>query len=99
VSPYDTPVNILRSSADGEPETIEAMALIGNTLIFPITTDVEGDDLVEYKLVSGKTRSVRLSKVTHHRRRAVWAPGDSTTSRPSSRPSALMLGCGLSRAR
>jgi len=45
----------------------EVKAHIGNKLLFPITTDVEEGDLVEYDLPSGKTRTVRLNKVTHHR--------------------------------
>jgi uncharacterized protein (TIGR02391 family) len=67
VDPYDIPVKIQRTGPDGEPETIEAKAHVGDKLIFPITTDVEEGHLVDYELPSGKTRTVRLTKVTHHR--------------------------------
>jgi uncharacterized protein (TIGR02391 family) len=74
---YDSAVTILRTDADGQPQTHEESARIGNKMTFPITADVEDGDLVQYALPNGKTRTVRLANVRHHQApRAIGAPRD-----------------------
>ncbi|ADB76080.1 TIGR02391 family protein [Geodermatophilus obscurus] len=63
---YQTPVKILRSDGEDETTTTEAKAFIGDQMYFPITTDVEEGDLVEYQLPNGKIRTVQLTKVAHN---------------------------------
>lgn len=67
MNPYDTPVRIVRAGPDGRSETIQAKAYVYSDMMFPITTDVEEGDQVEYELPNGKTRTVRLTEVVHNR--------------------------------
>nr|ANY57911.1 hypothetical protein [uncultured bacterium] len=59
-------LKILRTNGEGETTTTEVKAYVGDQMYFPITTDVEEGDLVEYQPPSGKTRTVQLTKVTHN---------------------------------
>jgi uncharacterized protein (TIGR02391 family) len=63
---FNKSVRVLRLGPSGEPETTEVKAVVGDTLIFAVTTDVEEGDLVEWDLPSGKIKTVRLTNVVHY---------------------------------
>lgn len=57
---------IIRSAGTSESTHEERALDAGDYFTLEITADIEQDDIAEYELPNGKTKTVRVTKVMHH---------------------------------